>query len=201
MTVTEAIAARRSIRKFTDQPVSEEQMSKLLEAARLAPSSINCQPWRFKVVREREDVQWLSGAPTKGQRWLAGAGAVLICCADVRRFVEDSAANVRFLRDSGMLPPEMLEGLNEYLGRAENAQPEVLRWAAASNCAIALTHIMLQAVELGLGTCWIGMYDEAVIKERFQIPDPLPVVAMLAVGHPAEAPDQRPRKEMADILL
>ncbi|SDB61276.1 Nitroreductase [Desulfonatronum thiosulfatophilum] len=201
MTVKEAIQARRSIRKFTDQPVIEEQMAILLEAVRLAPSSINCQPWRIKVLTQREDIQWLSGAPTKGQRWIAGAGAVMICCADVQRFVEDSATNVRFLRDSGMLPPEMLAGLEEYLSKAADAQPEVLRWAAAANCAIALSQVMLQAVELGLGTCWVGMYDEAAVKERFQIPEAFPVVAMLAIGHPAESQGQRPRKDLRDILL
>jgi nitroreductase len=201
MTVREAIAVRRSIRKFTDQPVSEEQMALLLEAARSAPSSTNCQPWRFKVVTAREDIQWLSGAPSKGQRWISGAGAVLVCCADVERFIEDSATNVRFLRDSGMLPPEMLEGLNEYLSRAENAQPEVLRWAAAANCAIALTQMMLQAVELGLGTCWVGMFDEVAVKERLELPEAMPLVALLAVGHPAEHPEQRPRKGVEDILL
>lgn len=201
MTVREAIAARRSIRKFTEQPVSSTQMDALLEAVRLAPSSINCQPWRLKVVMEPEDIQWLSGPPTKGQRWVAGAGAVLVCCADVQRFIDDSAANVRFLRDSGMLPPEMMAGLEEYLARAKVAQPEMLRWAAAANCSIALTQLMLQAVELGLGTCWIGMYDEAALKERFLLPEAMPVIALLAVGHPAEAPEPRPRKALGDILL
>ncbi|TVQ99734.1 MAG: hypothetical protein EA399_06260 [Desulfovibrionales bacterium] len=201
MTVKEAIAARRSIRKFTDEPVSTAQLDALLEAARLAPSSINCQPWRFKVVTEREDVAWLAGMPTKGQRWVASAGAILVCCADVQRFIDDSAANVRFLRDSGILPAEMLSGLEEYLSRAESAQPEVLRWAAAANCSIALTQVMLQAVELGLGTCWIGMYDEAALKERFQLPEAMPITALLAVGHPAETPEPRPRKALADILI
>ncbi|WP_045219986.1 nitroreductase family protein [Desulfonatronum thioautotrophicum] len=201
MTVKEAIAARRSIRKFTDEPVSTAQLDALLEAARLAPSSINCQPWRFKFITGRENMAWLSGMPTKGQRWIAGAGAILVCCADVQRFIDDSAANVRFLRDSGMLPTEMLAGLEEYLSRAESAQPEVLRWAAAANCSIALAQVMLQAVELGLGTCWVGMFDEAALKERFQLPEAMPIIALLAVGHPAETPEPRPRKALADILL
>lgn len=201
MTVREAIQARRSIRKFTTQPVSEEQIALLLEAARSAPSSTNCQPWRLKVVTDREDIQWLSGTPSKGQSWIARASVVLVCCADVQRYVEDSAANVRFLQDSGMLPPEMLEGLNEYLSRAQDAKPEVLRWGATANCAIAQTQMMLQAVELGLGSCWVGMFDEAAVKERFQIPEAMPVVALLAVGHPAETPEPRPRKSLEEIIL
>ena len=201
MTVKDAILARRSIRKFTDQPVSDEQIASLLEAARSAPSSINCQPWRFRVIRGAEDIAWLAGPPTKGQRWVGRAGAVLVCCADIQRFVDDSAANVRFLRDSGMLPPDMLDGLDEYLSKAENAEPEMLRWAAAANCAIALTQMMLQAVELGLGTCWIGMYDEEALKQRFAMPEQMPIVALLAVGHPAESPEPRPRKNIQDILV
>jgi nitroreductase len=201
MTVQEAIEARRSIRKFTTQPVSQAQVDALLEAARLAPSSVNRQPWRFKIVQELVDMQWLSGSPTKSQRWIAGAGLVLVCCADVQRYLQDSTANVRFLKDSGLLSPEMRKGLDDYVFQAETAPPEVLRWAAAANCSIAITQMMLRAVELGLGTCWVGMFDETALKQRFAIPEDMPVVALLVVGHPAEKPTARKRRKLEDIVL
>ncbi|HDQ41226.1 MAG TPA: hypothetical protein ENN39_09400 [Desulfonatronum sp.] len=201
MDVKQAIESRRSIRKFTNQPVSEEELQALLEAARLAPSSCNCQPWRFKIVTGQADIGWLSGSGSKGQGWVNTAGAVVVCCADTSRFLEDSKATVRLLKDSGMLPPRMLEGLEEYMNRAEKAPLEAIRWAAATNCAIAVTQMMLRAVEMGLGTCWMGMYNEEAVKERFAIPEHLAVVSLLAVGRPAESPQPRPRKPMEAILL
>ncbi len=201
MEVKEAIQARRSIRKFQDQPVSREELMELLDAARLAPSAINAQPWRFKIVDGKDDIQWLSGSPTRGQKWVGGAGAVIVCCADLQRFLEDARAGVRFLRDNAVLPPEMLEGVENYVSRAESSPTEVLRGAAGMNCSIALTHIMLRAVELGLGTCWIGMYDEDALKERFNIPGQMAVMALLAVGRPAEDPEPRSRKSLEEILL
>jgi len=201
MEVKQAIESRRSIRKFSDQAVSAEELQALVEAARLAPSSCNCQPWRFKIITGQENMVWLSGAGSKGQRWVAKAGAVVVCCADTSRYLADSKATVRLLSDSGMLPPQMLEGLEEYMTRAEKAPQEALRWAAAANCAIAVTQMMLRAVEMGLGTCWMGMYDEAAVKVRFAIPEHLAVVSLLAVGHPAESPPPRPRKPLEEILL
>ncbi len=201
MQVIEAIEARRSVRKFKDKPVSQEQLTKLLEAARLAPSAMNAQPWRFKIVNDKADIEWLSGSPTRGQKWVAGASAVIICCADLTRFLEDAKAAVRFLRDNAVLPPEMQAGVENFVQNAENAPEEVLRGAAGMNCAIALTQMMLRAVELGLGTCWIGMYDEEALRQRFALPENMAVTTLLAVGHPDESPASRPRKELREIIL
>ncbi|WP_028574276.1 nitroreductase family protein [Desulfonatronovibrio hydrogenovorans] len=201
MNVSQAIKARRSIRKYTDQEVTAGQIGEMLEAARLAPSGLNAQPWRFKVIQDQKEIAWISSEASKGQRWVGRAKAVFLCCVDLGRYMEDARASVRFLKDSGVLPPEMQAGIEEYVQKAAGAPPEVLRYAAATNCSIAITQMMLQAVELGLGTCWIGMFDEQSIKDRFSLPDQMAVVAMLAVGHPAEDPGPRPRKELEEIVL
>ena len=201
MSVRQAIETRRSVRKFTTEPLSEEQIGILLEAARLAPSSVNCQPWRFKIVQGREDLAWIGKEGSKGQVWPANAAAVFLCCVDMEAAMRDSKANYKFLKDSGALPPSMIPGLDAYTEKLETSPQELLRGACAINMAIALSQVMLQAVELGLGTCWIGMFDEQAMKTRFGIPDNLPLVAMLAVGVPAESPPRRPRKALADILI
>jgi len=201
MEVAQAIRQRRSIRKFLDKEVTRDEINKLLEAARLAPSGLNAQPWRFKVIQNKDDISWLSKSAVKGQRWVGGANIVFVCCADLSRYLKDAGASVSFLRDSGVLPPEMLAGIEEYVRKAENSSSEVLRYAAATNCSIAITQMMLQAVELGLGTCWIGMYEEEAIKKRFNIPDQMAVIALLAAGRPAEEPGPRPRKTMEEIII
>lgn len=201
MDVNQAIKLRRSIRKYSDGNVSPDKIDALLEAARLAPSGLNAQPWRFKVIQNQEDIKWLAREATRGQRWVGGANVVFLCCADLSRYIEDAKANVRFLKDSGVLPPEMLSGIEEYVQKAGNAPTEVLRYAAATNCSIAITHMMLQAVDLDLGTCWIGMFDEKAIKERFNLGDHLSVVALLAAGYPAEELEPRPRKTIEEIVI
>jgi nitroreductase len=66
--------------------------------------------------------------------------------------------------------------------------------------AIALEHIVLEAVELGLGSCWIGAFNEEEVKRILKIPQDKKVVALLTVGIPAESPATRPRKAQEEIV-
>ncbi len=66
--------------------------------------------------------------------------------------------------------------------------------------AIALEHIVLEAVELGLGTCWIGAFNEDEVKKILKIPQDKKVVALLTVGIPFESPAARPRKALEEII-
>ncbi|MDI6806621.1 MAG: nitroreductase family protein [Candidatus Aenigmarchaeota archaeon] len=66
--------------------------------------------------------------------------------------------------------------------------------------AIALEHVALEAVELGLGSCWIGAFEEDEIKEILKIPKEMRVVACMTIGYPAEKPEQRPRKSVRELV-
>jgi nitroreductase len=77
LTLKEAIEQRRSIRKYKPDPVPEECISALLDAARLAPSGCNAQPWRFKVVTDRETRLKLAQAAYK-QSFIASAPLVFV---------------------------------------------------------------------------------------------------------------------------
>jgi nitroreductase len=65
---------------------------------------------------------------------------------------------------------------------------------------IAMEHVMLAAADKGLGTCWIGAFDEATAKKALGVPDNMRVVALTPLGHPNEAPGPRPRKLLKDIM-
>lgn len=67
--------------------------------------------------------------------------------------------------------------------------------------AIAVDHMTLQAVEDGLGTCWVGAFDEKKVKEILNIPDNVRVVQLLALGYPSDVPGPRPRKSLDDIVM
>lgn len=65
---------------------------------------------------------------------------------------------------------------------------------------IALDHIILAAANEGLGTCWIGKFDEKMVKDVLQIPEEVRVVALTPVGYPAEIPEDRGRMELKEIV-
>ena len=81
MDVFEAVLKRKSVRAFQDKDVPEDTISRLLEAARRAPSASNRQEWRFVVVRDATLRKRLSDA-ARGQKFVGEAPVVLACCAE-----------------------------------------------------------------------------------------------------------------------
>ena len=84
MELFECIRSRRSIRYFRPDPISEDALDKLLEAARLAPSAGNVQPWVFYIVRNEQVQAKLSDAAL-GQTWMLSAPVIVVVCADLAR--------------------------------------------------------------------------------------------------------------------
>jgi nitroreductase len=200
MTVRDAIAARRSVRKFTAEPVSDATMLELLEAARLAPSGSNAQPCRFKVVRDAGTKAELARA-ANGQSFLSEAPVLLVCCVDIQGYIDGTKATLQDLSDSGGIGEEML---NSMRGRAEAMQRnprDLLCAQVAFNMGIAGEHIVLRALDFGLATCWVRAFDEKRIRELFGWGENIHVVALLPVGHPADTPPPRKRKALQEILL
>ncbi len=201
MSVAKAIKARRSIRAFSGEPVSEADIRELLEAARLAPSSLNSQPWRFKVLTSAEDKAFLAGDASRQQKTFLAAGAVILCLADLSAYRRESAAAYEGYAASGLFAAPTIKGIKNYVTRELSGPLAAARAAGTMNVALAVSQMMLRAVSLGLGTCWVGMFDEAAVKARFGLGEELALVCLLAVGHPAEAPGPRPRKSLEEIVL
>jgi nitroreductase len=74
------------------------------------------------------------------------------------------------------------------------------QYAYTVDLSIALSFMILQATELGMGTCWLGAYDEKLVRNVLKIPDDIRVVGMITLGYPDEDPDARPRKTMEEII-
>jgi len=136
-----------------------------LEAARLAPSAANAQPWSFIVVEDEDTKRRL--ADTTAHPFLAEAGAVIV-----------ALGNPKTAGSGGGSPRR------EWL---------------IYDMAIALEHMVLQATELGLATCWDVAYDEWAIKNLLDIPRGLKVAAILPVGEPGEHPLPTERKPLYQI--
>ena len=174
MTLDEIIQARRSIRRYSPQPVEREKILACLEAARLAPSAENVQPWRFLVIDEPELKEKVARAAFSGiyaaSRFAAGAPVLVLMMARL-----DLLAN-----NLGRL----VQGTQFYL----------------LDLGIAGEHFVLKAEEQGLGTCWIGWFNLRAVRKVLNIPGKYRLVTMLSVEYAASQPTRpRARKELKDI--
>lgn len=201
--VMDAISQRHSVRAFTKEPVTPKQLDALFQAARLAPSSLNSQPWRYKVTQDPAILeQFGTKEVSRTQTWLAGAGAIIACCADISGYVRDTQASVFFYKEHNIMQGDTMEGVEAYAEREASAAESAKFGAAAMNVALSVSFMMLRAVEMGLGTCWVGMFNEQKVKELLGIDPALRIVGLLAVGHPAPGqPTEHNRKPLEEIIL
>jgi len=163
-------SARRSIRKFKPDPVDRTKLDLCLEAARLAPSACNAQPYRFVVVDEPALKEKFCGAVFSG---------VYSAC----KFAAAAPVIVAVVSDTGKL--------SAWLGNQVQRTDFRLM-----DIGIAAEHFVLEAAEQGLGTCWIGWFAAKAGARALGLGPGRRIEVLIAVGSPDEAPAQRPRKLM-----
>ncbi|HEX3031315.1 MAG TPA: nitroreductase family protein [Bacillota bacterium] len=199
MELLTAMQNRRSIRKFKPDSVSDAQVRELLEAARLAPSGTNIQPWRFVVIKSveaRERLKVVTSLPFVFQ-----APVVLACCVDNQIF-DTQLQRIRELQEAGAFEETPLEAEDpaEYVRKRQRDEAAAAAYLRL-NLAIAVEHIALRAVDLGLGTCWVMMFDPSKARELLGLEDRYRVVALLPVGYPDQDPAPRPRLPLESLIL
>ena len=207
LSVKDAIETRRSIRHFRPDDVPDELIKQVLEAARLAPSGSNIQPWRFLVIRDKEVKKELRRICLE-QRFVEEAPVVIICFGDLELYSKEARRKRRqeFI-DSGVTAT--LSGRfaydSEYIVPQESLPTpprQELITSAKANTFIAIEHLVLMATALGLGTCWVGAFDADDINRLFSLSDNLIPVVVIPVGYAAgKIPPQRPRRSLQEILL
>lgn len=197
MELWQAIRTRRSIRKFKPDPVPEEAVRALLEAARLAPSGVNLQPWRFVIVKSQEAREKLKEATPLP--FVVQAPVIFVCCVDCQVFSKDTVeSRVLELKQAGALAGDF--NAEEY-ARRRAGEEAAARAYLSLNAAIAIDHLTLRAVDLGLGTCWVMMFDQEKVKKALVLEDRYLVTALIPVGYPDQQPAQRPRLSAEEILI
>lgn len=175
MDVSKVIARRRAVREFTAAPVSQEMMRALIDAAILAPSARNLQPWSFAVILDRDRIE---GHAQNAKEWLLAnqrleLGAMATMVEDPRYSLFHHA-------------PALLIIL------ATDASRQ-----SAEDCCLAAQNFMLAARAQNLGTCWIGLSRPWLTlpetKLQLGLPSSYQVVAPIIVGHPKAWPDSHGR--------
>jgi nitroreductase len=169
------VRSRRSIRRFLPRPVEPEKITACLEAARLAPSAHNAQPWRFLVVDDPALKDALCREAFSG-----------IYAAS--RFAAQAPVIVAILARTDLV--------THVLGRRIQGTRYHL-----IDIGIAGEHFVLQAEELGLGTCWMGWFNSSKARRALKVPRTYKVMALMPVGYPASRPPRetvrKPLKEVA----
>lgn len=198
----------RSIRRYTDAPVSEEAVRLILEAGRRAPSWENVQPWHFIAVRDaatKEQLRTLA----RGQKQIVSAPVVIACCGDVGAWRKEKNREALLeLVEAGVMKvtAEIIDTvlMNDPMFCVAENGPAMILARTMEQIAIAYSFMAVQAVSLGLGMCMIGAFGNdavpggeaqyAEVRKTLALPDDHYLLAMLTIGHPAETPAARPRK-------
>lgn len=154
MELKETIRRRRSIRQYTGEPISEEALNQILQAALLAPTSMNRKPCRFYVVKDKDVLKKLADAKKAGGKLLADCDAAVVTVGD-----------------------------------SEKADTWI------EDCSIAMSFMMLAAVDQGIGSCWVQIYlrkqedgsdAEDAVREILSLKETDRIAGILALGIPAK---------------
>jgi len=160
MDCIDQVLNRRSIRRFKNEPVSEQVISKILEAGRCAPSATNQQPWHFVVARDYTEKE----ACTYG---------------GFNRFVTDA--------------PFVVVGLYR--------QSEVIiEKISLMDVTIALQNMVIAAWVQGVGSCWMGAFDERKLSDTLNLPADSRIVGAAAFGIPDKIPSQPRKKPLSETV-
>lgn len=192
----DVIRARRSIRRFRPDPVPDALITPCLEAARLAPSGTNAQPWKFLVIRDPGLRAGLCQA-AYNQPFVGEAPVVIVVLGD-RKAYKLRLRRGKELIDRGAVDPKVIEKIGAIYRERGKAPGEEER-SILLNCMLAAEHLVLAATAMGLGSCWVRLFKEEEVASLCALPEYLFPVALLPLGYPAESPDPRPRYSLAEI--
>ena len=171
MSFKELVNERQSARKYKTEAVPAEAIASCIEAARIAPSACNAQPWKFIIVDD------------EALRRQVGEAAVNMGMNNFCLHVPCIVAVV-------LEKPNVLSAVGSVLKDKEYTLMDV---------GIAAEHFCLQAAELGLGTCMIGWFDEKKVQALLGIPKNKRVPLLITLGYADDAPRAKKRKTTAEM--
>ena len=176
MELQEAILKRRSVRKFTEEIVTDEELKQIFEAVRWSPSWANTQTWEFIVVRDKALIEKITGT-----------------------YVEKNPAAKCSLAASALIVACARTGISGCYGGKEVTS--IHNWEMF-DLGIAVQTLCLKTHELGLGTVVVGYMDHEVCKKLLTVPEDRKVVAVIPIGRPATPPKEGPsRKALSEMVF
>lgn len=177
MELKQAIETRRSIRTYKDTPVTAEDITKIVEEARFAPTWKNSQTVRYHAVLDKALKDKIAEEGT---------------CQFSKNMLNIKSA-------AALVVLTTVDGISGYDQDGTPTTPKGSHWQSF-DAGIACQTFCLAAHGYGFGTLIMGIFDEAKIRELIALPEGESISALIAVGYADEAPDQRPRKDTAELL-
>ncbi len=155
---------RYSVRSYKPDPVEKEKLDRILEAARLAPTAVNLQPFQLIVIHTAKREAELLRIYNK--KWFVQPPIIICACGLLAK---------SWARKDG-------KNYNDV------------------DVAIVMDHLILAATAEGLGTCWIGAFDQAAAKEVLGLPDGVEPIAFTPLGYAADRPPRKKRKPLSELV-
>ncbi|MFO7938595.1 MAG: nitroreductase family protein [Bacteroidales bacterium] len=173
MDFLELVKNRQSDRGYLDKPVDKEVIMHCLEAARLAPSACNAQPWHFVVVTDQEVKNKLADCTSN---------KVL----GMNHFTKQAPVHIAVVEESA-----------NFTSTAGSVIKK--RHFPLTDIGIAVEHFCLQAASEGLGTCILGWFDEKKAKKLLDVPKNKRLQLIITLGYSAQETREKRRKSLEDI--
>lgn len=170
----ELVQSRQSVRKFDpERAVEKEKIERILEAARLAPSACNAQPWHFIVVDEPELKNKVADA----------SSARLL---GMNHFTKQAPVHIVVVEENVNLS----SGIGGWVKDKHFAHIDV---------GIAAAHLTLAAVSEGLGSCILGWFDEKKMRELLHIPSSKRILLNVVIGYSQQPLRTKKRKPLLEV--
>ena len=195
MQTFEAIETRRSVKHFDpEHRMSDEEVERLLDLARLSPTAFNLQHWRFVVVKDpelRKEIRAVSW----DQSQVTDASLFLILCADLKSWKRE----VETLWAGAPEPVQefMLPAIEKYY----QDKPGVQRDEAMRSCGIAAQTLMLAARSMGYDSCPMDGFDFEAVGKLIQLPEDHVITMFVAIGKQTKAPWPRPGARVREVVV
>ncbi len=181
------IEARRSIRKFKDEPVPQELIEKILKAATLAPSGKNKQPWYFYVIQKSKRAEMIA-AMQAGLDQMKAMGVNIGSAKFTQQVMSQAPVTIFVFNPTGQHPLVKRNDLDVF-GDIVDIQ----------SVGAAIQNLLLAAQASGLGTLWICdvFYAYNALVDWLDAEGEM--IAAVSLGYPDQSPDPRPRKAVAEV--
>ncbi|MBM3243454.1 MAG: NAD(P)H nitroreductase [Candidatus Omnitrophica bacterium] len=176
MKLIDLIKKRRSVRRYLNKPIPRKALLECIEAARLAPSACNTQPWKFIIIDDKFKIKEITDkichSAYSFNKFIGDSAALIIVVSDKEGFLRKAAG--------------VLKGTDYYL----------------IDIGIACEHLVLQAEELGIGSCWIGWFDERSLKKALKLPGKTKIDVVISLGYyDFQEISQKPRKTLEEVAV
>ncbi len=187
------IKSRKSVRKYSPKHIPDEDLRKVLEAGRLAPSWMNVQSWKFILVKSQEMKDLLSELSV-GQAHVKNADALIVCIADINAWEE---AKITHIKNPALNPA--LQGENGLLIRT------------MEQIIYPISYMMLEAETLNIKSCIIGALGNEItellpdvytkVREKLGLKENQILSTIITLGYEEEqTPTNKVRKNFDDVI-